>query len=736
QPYNLDLSTWYHIKAIYKSTRLGGQAFVVDGTQVAPAGPGRYDPMTKLVGDLDDTSTPSEIDVETTAGFPSRGAVVIDSEIFEYDGKNPTQFLRVRRARRYTQMHPHTGGAAVQIYGYSVKVSGSIPLVSGRVSGDMEANPRCRIDMPPSGTPPSGGGIDDDDTEIKVDDTDGFQPSGYIWVGRECIYYDRISATKFLDCERGVRGTTAADHADRSRISAASLRVSSLAGYPGSGYVQIDDAGNRDRVEWLHYSEKRPYKDRRYLLPAVLTDSRGRKYLESWRGRFGTGFRPHDDGAKVIPVFRLQGPQCGDRNSPQYETVTVVDNSGSSEQHRLKHVHEATWPNYTNTIPRQFTSWGHEWRAAFDDFTSRTYSGDECRLLRFPSGELPLRVDDFKVAPGMQGVVDEIRVASKHSAAGFLPLDLTLAPADPGVVVQMPSDQQARAVPSAGILTLGEEIIYYSRAAAGRRRLPFTPRVPFQKGKSDPEDYHRKDFPVVTLSGVRRAALGTNSRTHGPWSPAIFMEAQPVTELNGPTAGAIDTVPLSSAGGFEDEGYALVGSEIIGYARKRRGSLEGAHFRGAFGTTSQAHAAGTLALPLPFRYWDRYLPESDRSEMAFYQGSFSAKGTRWYTLSLNVAGTTWTRIRTQVRFDGVPGWDSVPASREGELYEFEGPGPHQLRTAGGRPVRADQIEYRILFEYLAGAAAGDGWKQTPRIDSLFIEYGNPLVVLRREVGIR
>jgi hypothetical protein len=555
-------------------------------------------------------------------------------------------------------------------------------------------------------------------------------------VGRECIYYDRKSATKFLDCERGVRGTDAADHADRSRISPASLRVTSLSGYPGSGYVQVDDAANSDRVEWLRYSRKITHKNRRYLAPAVLTDSKGNKYLESWRGRYGTGYRAHENGAKVIPVFRLRGPQCGNSSSPQYETVTVVDDSGSSEQHRLKHVYEATWPNYTNTIPRQFTGWGHEWRAAFDDYTGRTYSGSQCRLLRFPSGELPLHVDDFQVAPGMEAVLDEVRVTSGHSAAGFLPLDLTLAPADTAVVVQMPSDAQARAVPNAGVLAMGDEIIYYSAAGASRRRLPFTPRLPFQKKKPDPEDYHRKDFPVVVLNGVRRAVLGSNSRTHAPWSPAIFLEAQPVTELSGPTAGAIDTVSLRSAGGFEDEGYALVGSEIIGYARKRGRTLEGAHFRGAFGTTSQAHAGGTLALPLPFRYWDRYLAESDRSELAFYQGSFSAKGTRFYTLSLNVAGTTWTRIRTQVRFDGAPGWDSVPGNREGELYEFEGPGPHQLRTAGGRPVRADQIEYRILFEYLTGAAAGDGWKQTPRIDSLFIEYGNPLVVLRREVGVR
>jgi hypothetical protein len=75
----------------------------------------------------------------------------------------------------------------------------------------------------------------------------------------------------------------------------------------------------------------------------------------------------------------------------------------------------------------------------------------------------------------------------------------------------------------------------------------------------------------------------------------------------------------------------------------------------------------------------------------------------------------------------------VPTNREGGLYEFAGAGPHDLRTAGGRRVRADQIEYRVLFDYLPGAAGGSGWKRTPRVDALYIEYGNPLVVVRREV---
>jgi hypothetical protein len=51
-------------------------------------------------------------------------------------------------------------------------------------------------------------------------------------------------------------------------------------------------------------------------------------------------------------------------------------------------------------------------------------------------------------------------------------------------------------------------------------------------------------------------------------------------------------------------------------------------------------------------------------------------------------------------------------------------------------VRADQIEYRILFPFVSGAASGDAWKTTPVVDTIAVQYGNPLVVIRREVSQR
>jgi hypothetical protein len=46
------------------------------------------------------------------------------------------------------------------------------------------------------------------------------------------------------------------------------------------------------------------------------------------------------------------------------------------------------------------------------------------------------------------------------------------------------------------------------------------------------------------------------------------------------------------------------------------------------------------------------------------------------------------------------------------------------------------MEYRILFPFASGAARGDAWKTTPAIDTVAVQYGNPLVVIRREVSQR
>jgi hypothetical protein len=293
--------------------------------------------------------------------------------------------------------------------------------------------------------------------------------------------------------------------------------------------------------------------------------------------------------------------------------VTVVDGSTNAEYHRIKRAYESTWPQLDGA--GNVVGFNHDFRAALSDFTSRSYSGPECRLLKYPSGELAVQLPDLNVAAGMHGHVDEIRVARGHTPAGFLPADLELPAGGGEVVVQMPSRNDARNVPAAGLVRINDELIYYRSRTAGRRSLPWTPQMPMIPA---PPYYDTKEFDVVTLGGVSRAVLGSATATHPPWSPAIFLEAAPASELGTSTVEVVERLPLRDATGFEDVGYAMVGSEVVGYCRRGGAVLGQALFRGAYGTRPQAHPAGTLVLPLPFRYWDRYLPESDSSELAYF----------------------------------------------------------------------------------------------------------------------
>jgi hypothetical protein len=744
EPYDLEPGEWYHIRAVFKSTRLGGQVFLVDGGLTPPQGPGVYGPMTELRENLDDWSGKQpgdarDVMVESTAGFPRSGAFAIDGEVFEYTSLDGTTFRDVRRGRRYTQAVSHTAGAAVQLWGYAERVSGQIPQTSGRLAESLEANPRCRIDNPPDPGPPAlPGGVDEDETTIKVDSTAAFQSSGYIWVGQECIFYEGKDATRFLRCARGQRGTTAASHRHNASLVAASMRVTDFSGYPEGSHVQIDEDGSATRVEWLSFAEKIARGGRRYLVPGIHTDRDGNKSLHAWRGHYGTGARAHAAGADLIPVFSLAGPKCGDAASPQMEPVTVTDGSGESEPARLKRAYEST--SYWRNQDTGAEGWTHTWMAALDRHVSRTYSGGDCRLLKFPSGELAMRPGDLHVGRGLACSVDEIRVAGGHVRAGRLPAGFSLDQAATGIVIEMPSAAAANQVPASGLVRIDGELAYYTGRSAGTRTLPWTPRLPF---RTPAPQYDTRDFPVVTLSGVRRGVLGSRVAAHAPWSPAVFLEALPATDLTARADETAGDIPLRSGAGFDDEGYALVGSEIIGYCQRGGNTLGGVYFRGAYGTVAQGHQAGTMAVPLPFRYWDRHRRESDRSELAFFQGSFTAAGTSWRGIGMLGSAASYVGVRLLVRFNGVPGWDSAPTNRDGGLYEFAvdparllSGTPFEFSSRTGRGVRADQIEYRLLFEYLSGATRSAAWKRTPRIDTLYVVYGNPLVVVRREVTAR
>lgn len=69
------------------------------------------------------------------------------------------------------------------------------------------------------------GAATDTATTITVDSTTGFPTSGRIKINSEEIQYYNTNATQFLQCRRGMAGTTAASHLDNDAVNELNLRL-------------------------------------------------------------------------------------------------------------------------------------------------------------------------------------------------------------------------------------------------------------------------------------------------------------------------------------------------------------------------------------------------------------------------------------------------------------------------------------------------------------------------------
>jgi len=149
--------------------------------------------------------------------------------------------------------------------------------------------------------------------------------------------------------------------------------------------------------------------------------------------------------------------------------------------------------------------------------------------------------------------------------------------------------------------------------------------------------------------------------------------------------------------------------------------------RGCYGTGGTPHGNEAVAVGIPFRYWDRYKSLTADSQTVTYGAAKTALGARWLSLSTAVDSRDKNlRVVVQARFDGRPGWDSVPKGGPGGLYEFAGGG-------GSLNVPADQMEVRVLFGYGAGSYfPRDTWKRAPTLLKMAVEYEQPTRTLYHE----
>ena len=141
---------WFHVGALLRAVRAGGVQVIIDGVPR-----GEMEGFTRLTGAVAGYApgdTDGAIPVESTEGFPSRGAIRIGDEVIEYSAKTENSFITARNpgpdgylggrsAREASDsavnlrdtVHPE--GAGVELYGYTAHLSSDIPPGGATMNG-------------------------------------------------------------------------------------------------------------------------------------------------------------------------------------------------------------------------------------------------------------------------------------------------------------------------------------------------------------------------------------------------------------------------------------------------------------------------------------------------------------------------------------------------------------------------------------------------------------------------
>ena len=145
---------WFHVAALLRAVRAGGVQAIVDGV---PRGEMHgFTRLSEALSGYAPGDTDPTIAVESTEGFPSRGALRIGNEVIEYSGKTENSFITARttgadgylggRAAREPSDSAvnlldttHPEGAGVELYGYTAPLTTDIPPGGGTMNGAVGA---------------------------------------------------------------------------------------------------------------------------------------------------------------------------------------------------------------------------------------------------------------------------------------------------------------------------------------------------------------------------------------------------------------------------------------------------------------------------------------------------------------------------------------------------------------------------------------------------------------------
>ena len=403
------------------------------------------------------------------------------------------------------------------------------------------------------------------------------------------------------------------------------------------------------------------------------------------RGWMGTARGNHRAGAKVIPVFRVSGGSIGDG-----DMVTLIDHSGGT-------------PAKAHLRVRVARS-GH---VGLNDFLPRHFQPSPYgRVLKFPSGLLPttLQPQGFVAAcaygnPGgliLDGYVDEVSV---HTRTGSeVPLGASVDAGGTNLGLRQP-----------GIYRVGDEIV------------------------------------VVTPNVVARGAFGTTPDDHAAGTTAYRLPFPSICAFEGPIPTEVEdwTIPMR----VFSHGYSThlstgfiacysSGAQFLGVLPYQRRGMRFFDvygrpcFDSAFGAPSPVGAGPAFGVLIPYRYYDLYQRGVYCNDGVLFEAVKRLPRAFIRRVGWDAVCPEGTMIRVLVRVDGRPAWDGRIADPRDEigkrerLFEFTDPAGDNLVELAG-----DDVEIRVFFTFLPGAWEQGLWKQTPILKGISVEYVQQPVVL-------
>lgn len=509
-------------------------------------------------------------------------------------------------------------------------------------------------------------------------------------------------------------------------------------------------------------------------LEADYPQIRAARNALAFRGdpRTGTSSHPHPS-ATVLPCHRMElnwgnfGASSG--RAGRHDRIALIQGSTATGTSRpLLEWHTVNWSmrrfDTDNLQPGQQPSellgpWPFQ-LVGLTDQVRQFFMGPRSdqqvfeprqtdRMVKFPSGELPAAyAADVPFGAGvgnsqpMAGIVDEIEVVQHflpdlvvdepfdQNARSFrIVPELTMAASGP---IWQAGDRSAAYPPGGGLLWIDGEIIAYQSRADGQ----------FQ------------------IAADGRGLLNTQPRGHDRGARVCFLTHRPAAILAASVQARSDRIPLQALGAMPPRGgTALLGrQELLHWTWTRiagdtvtlemprwnppgedDGPAARGLFRGRYGTAAVAAGAGAPLIAMPFRHWDRYVPRNDDPEQSYFQMTW-AEAPVWFRSVHWQEETTDANVDVEclLRVDQKAPWTAAPGQQPG-FWRFD-------RSAGddrGMPLRyhGSQLEARFAVIYQPGSVdlqtfRAHGWKTTPRVKNVRIEYEGQGRVLREQVTAR